>query len=388
MPVLKTVGQLKDSVAGLLQSENLDNVTDLNGSLSRAARLVAQYADCPEASGRAQYMVYDNVFDYPAPETIFGGAVVDFRPQGVSRNRNETVIKRPVELFDRNKEFSFPEGVELTFEYNLGVPIMRVSKSRANNSVTIDPMNESADWTAGGSVSNFADDGTVYYESTGAMRFTLVGTSSGYIERTLDNSLDLSDYEDVGVAFLAIRTPSTDITSIELRLGSSNANYNNVSVTEGFLGAFQVNDYILVAFDFSAASQTGTPDWSAIDYIRATVTHGTTITNFRVGALFISLPSPYELLYQSAAIFSVAGVLSNTIVDDTDVVILNDAAYTLYEHQCAETIALQSGGSFSEGVVATVSTLLHGNATRPGLYGLYKADNPSEEIRTVGSWYE
>lgn len=41
--------------------------------------------------------------------------------------------------------------------------------------------------------------------------------------------------------------------------------------------------------------------------------------------------------------------MAKTITDDTDEIVLNDAAYNLYEHECAVTIAEQaSGGTWTE----------------------------------------
>ena len=80
---MKTVANLKDSITGLLSGTNLDNVNNLNGCLERATRSLVQIVKCPEATGRQLYSVYDRVYNYPAPLSIFGGSLIDFRPQRV-----------------------------------------------------------------------------------------------------------------------------------------------------------------------------------------------------------------------------------------------------------------------------------------------------------------
>lgn len=382
----KSVAEFKDGVAGLLQGTNLDNITALDKNIERAARVLVQHVDVPEASGRANYMLYDKVFDYPAPDTIFGGALNDLRPQGVSRNSWDFVYKQPIELFDRTKHL-LPNGYQVTFEYDKGTPIMRVSSAKTKASIVVDSMDED-DWTAGGTASTPVEDETVYYESPASLRFTLTGSGSGYIEKTLDNAIDLTDYQGVGVQFLALRTPNiSDLSSIELRLGSSSANYYAVSATQGFLGAWQVDEFLLVAFDLaSATTPGGTPDIENIDYIRATFTHTATITNIRVGSLFISLPSPHELLFQSAAIFNEDGELSNTIADDDTLIILRDAAYTLLEIFTAIEIAMGNGGTKASNVIDRLVDKLF-NKDR-GLIMMYRADNPSQEIRETGNYYD
>ena len=392
---LKTVADLKDSVSGLLSGLNLSSsVTGLNVALERAVRIIGNRIDVPEASGRQNYMLYDGVYDYAAPLSIFGGSVVDLRPQGVVRTPWDGDYKQPIALFDQTKAF-LPNGYKITFEYNRGVGIMRVATPNVTPKVVLDPMNDTDDWTAGGSASGLAEDTTVYYQQPAALRFLLTGASTGTLTKTLSSSLDLEVYEDVGVAFLAIMIPAgTDpalLTGVSLKLGSSASAYDLVSETEGFLGAWIAGEYLLVALDFAGATSTGTPDWSALDYIQVSLTTSATITNMRVGYLFIALPQPHQLLFQSPAIFLAAASGSSpsaSITLDTDSIFLNDAAFALYEQECAKTIAFQQSGGKITTQIQGFDAILDGNGVRPGLYQIYAADNPSQELRTVGSYYD
>ena len=377
-----TVGNAKDEISGLLQGINLDNVTALNQSLARAVRTLVQKVDIPEATDIEQITIYDGVVDYPAPINIFGGAVTDFRPDGISRTRLDYVYRQPVELFDRTKAF-IPNGTKLTFEYNKGTPIVRIVSAKVTPRAILDQMNSTTGWVAGGSLSALTTDETVFYQSPASLKFTLTGASVGTLQKDI-NSLSIASYEDVCVGFLAIRTPSiTNLTSISLDVGSDSSNFDTVSATEGFLGAWVVDEWLLVAFDFSAAVSTLTPDWTAITYININITHSGTITNFRVGGLWLSLPSSSELLYETTAFFLRDGFLSKTITDDDDEIILNDAAYNLFLHEAAVTIAEQAS-SGKKSVVAEGYKL----KLRDELYPPYKADNPSEEIRVIGSYHD
>lgn len=384
---MKTVGDLSDGVAGLLTGTNLNNVTNLYGAYQRAARTLAQQADIPESTGRQTYNLYDGVYDYLAPTYVFGGAINDLRPQGVSRSQLDYVYKKPILDFDITKAI-LPNGCNVTFEWKKGVPIMRVAQTKAQPMILLDSMDLTTGWTAGGSASGLVVDGTVYYQSPASLRFTCTGASTGTLTKTLTTPIDLTTYQGVGVVFLAIDTPSaTNLTSITLKIGSDSSNYYSVTSTQGFLGAWQANDFsTLVPFDLSTATTTGTPTITAMDYIQISFAHSATLTNMRTGYLFISLPSPYELLYQSTAIFLVKGTLSNDITDDNDQIVLGDAAYNIYEYECARAVILQTGGSFAKGLGAEYTNVLHNKDT--GLYPKYRSDNPSEEIREVGSWYD
>ena len=379
---LYNVGQLKDSVSGMLQGIDLNSVTNLNKALERAVRTLVSKVDIPEASAKQAITLYSGVYDYLAPTNIFGGAVTDFRPQGVSRNQLDYVYKKPIELFDRTKAL-IPNGFALTFEHNKGVGIVRIASPKPTPRAELDPMNSTTGWTAAGSASALVADETVFYDSPASLRFTLTGSSTGTLTKAV-NQVDISSYEDVAVGFLAIRTPSiTNLTNIAVRVGSSDSAYDEVTDTDGFLGAWVVNEYLLVAFDFSGATSTGTPDWNAIDYIQIRIAHTGTITNFYVGGFWLSLPTPCELHYQTSSLFLRSGALSKTITDDTDEIILNDAAYLLYEHECAIAIAEQASGGNLDGVA-----LGYKNKLDKDLYPIYRADNPSEEIRQIGSYYD
>ena len=381
---MHTIGDLKNSVSGLLTGTTLDNITNLYGAIERAARVLVQKADIPEASGRQSITLYDGVFDYTAPTTIFGTALTDFRPQGNSRTSLDVPYKTQLVDFDRTKNFVV-NGYKLGFEYRKGTAILRVSSPNPTPREILDAMTDDDGWTAAGSASGLIEDETVYYDSPVSLRFTLTGSSTGTLTKTI-SQVDMDKYEDVGVAFLAIRIPdgatASQLTSIALRLCNSSTVYDEVSDTDGFLGAWVVGEWLLVAFDFSGATSTGTPDWNAIDYVQIRLAHTATLTNFRVGGLWISLPSPHEVLFQSPALFLVSSTVSATITDDNDTIILNDAAYTLFEYEVAVTISEQSTQGKPNGGSEGYKSKLDKE-----LYPIYRADNPSEELRTISNWY-
>lgn len=383
-----TVAKLKDSVSGILSGLNLSNVADLNGALERAARTLVQKADIMEANGKQVVTVYSQVFDYAAPSTIFGGTLYDFRPQAINRNESDYVYKEYISDFDRTK-LTLPNGVQLTFEYSKGVGTMRVVSARSTTAAVLDPMTDTSGWTAAGSASVLVTDGTDYYNGGDSLRFTLTGASTGTLTKTIAAG-DMTPYNGVGVVFLALKIPSTAsaatlLSSVAIRLGSSATAYTTVTATQGFLGAWTVGEWLLVALDLATGINTGSPSYTSITYLQVLLTTTATITNMRVGGIWASLPTPYTLIYGSSAIFiaSATGVQSLTITDDNDQIVLNPAAYTLYQWECAKEVAIQQGGKLSSGNVMMIDERLKGE-----LYPAYMGDNPSQEIRTIGNYYE
>lgn len=393
---LHTVSELKYSVAGLLSGVDLSNVDDINGCLERAASTLIQKADVPEASGIQNITLYSGVFDYSCDARIYGTAINDIRPQGITRNPNNFVTKVDQEDFDRTKQWSYP-GTRATFQYQNGSPIIRIVAPFPKTQAIIDPMStigtSPTQWVASGSASNLTVDNTTFYASPASLRFLLTGSSTGILTRTEASTIDISDYEDIGVAFLAIMIPSgataTNLTSIELRLGSDSTNYNNVSNTTGFLGSWIAGQWLIVAFDFASASQTGTPDWNAIDYVQVRFAHTGTFTNFRVGGLWMSMPTPAQILYQSAAIFLASGSTSPTvaITADTDTITLADPAYNIYLQESALAVLQNTGASATDATSIKINQMLNGSPNDIGLYARFRGDNPSQEIRTTGSYY-
>lgn len=396
---LRSVFDLKYSVAGLLSGVDLANVDDVNGCLERAASTLAQKADVPEMSGIQNITLYSGVTDYECDDTIFGTAINDIRPQGISRNPADFVVKTDQETFDRNKKFYYPSGTLSTFQYQNGHPIIRIVAPFPKQANIIDPMNAIGTspnaWVASGTASNLVQDTTNFYESPASLRFTVTGLGTGVLTKTLQSPVDLSVYQGVGVAFLAIEIPpgatASNLSSMSIKLGSSSGNYDLVTESEGFLGAWVVNEWLLVAFDFSSVSTVGTPDWSAIDYIQVLAGTLATITNFRIGGLFISMPTPAQILFQSAAIFLPVGSTtpSTEITLDTDTVILTDPAYNIYLQESALSVLQNTGAGASDATSIKINKILDGNGgTDIGLYARYRGDNPSQELRTTGSWYD
>lgn len=389
----KTVSNLRDSISGILTGINLNTVQNLNGALERTARELSTRISIPEASGQSQITLYDGVFDYAAPTDIFGASLVDFRPQGMSRNPNDFVQRQYIDAFDRNKAW-ISNGYRITFETIKGVGHVRITATRPEPRIELDPFTDTTGWTLAGSASGLTKDSTVFWQDPSSLRFTLTGASSGTLTKTIP-SQDLTNYVGVGVVFIPIRIPlATSLTSMTIKIGSSASNYYTVTATTGFLEPFTANEWMLVAFDLATATTVGTPVNTAITYAQITVTHSATVANFYIGDFWIALPSPHTMYYQGTSFFQASGSNpSQTITNSADTVLLNDSALVIYEYECALTIAQQQGGTLASGLTQQIDDKLNGKRARngmivqQGLYDLYRSSNPSQELRLIGNYY-
>lgn len=168
------VADLKQAIRGVLTGININNVVDLNAKLGRAAITLLMKADVPEMTNRAAITLYDGVFDYIPPSTIFGSLILDARPQGNSRDsRTDGAYKKPLMDFDLIKQ-KLGSGVVITFEQRQAQPIMRVAGSRAWPRVTLDLGSSLTGWVVGGDAQDLAVDQTVYWDFPSSLRFNLV----------------------------------------------------------------------------------------------------------------------------------------------------------------------------------------------------------------------
>ncbi len=392
MANFKTVSALKDSVAGLLAGLDMQNVPDLDGTLERAMANMLTRCFIPEASGIQNISLFGGVTDYPVSTNLYEADIVDIRPQGVSRPVWDFTVKTNQANFDRTKSYYW-NGTRVALQYNNGIPIARIVTQGTTPQVILDQMNDTTGWTASGTASGLAQDNSSYWQSPSSLRFNLT-TGTGTLTKAI-NSANISSYQGIGVVFLAVSIPDVSVlTSITLKLGSSSVNYDSVTSTEGFTGAWTEDNWLLVPFDFATASTTGTPDWSAIDYAQVSITTTGTETNFHVGQLFISLSTPYQILYQSPTIFLASGATSptSTITANTDEIILNTAPYNIYLYESAYAVLENMSGDLANKMFDKISTRL-GIDTRTGkviggLYEPYMADNPSEQLRQGNSYYD
>lgn len=390
----RQIKDLMDGVAALLTREDLNSVSNLNGALERAFRTFSQKANIPEAEASSVMTLWDGVYRYSAMTPLFGSTIRDARPIGQDRMATDMATRLGGEDFDRTKNDAV-DGYKVSFETENGQNILLVKTRFSWPKILLDPMNATTGWTAGGNAGSLAKDKTIYYQTPASLRLNMTAAGTGYIEKTLTTAIDMTDYLNSAKVFLELYLSSTGkITSIELRLGSDSSNYYSMTATQGNLGAWTAGEFMDTPFDMTATTTTGSPDITKIKYVRVTFTASAALSAIRVGNLFASLPSQHKFLFTTTGIFKATdNSINNFITDENDTILLNDAAYNIYEHECALTIGLQEGGTLADGITATINATLNGARARTGavislgLYDKFRADNPSEDIRQGGTWY-
>lgn len=373
---------LKDELAGMLHGTNIDGVHYPLGVFYRAGRQML--LDCkPFETKRLVELttpLYQDIFTYTAPSDLNMNNIVDIRPQ-VRRTVGDKFDQRFSQRFDQYKT-----GDTFTVEYINGVKVIRIAK-QLNSPIRVSDFNATTGWSVGDDATNLTLDKQYYTFGGSSLNFDLDGsTTDGYIENSSVTSTDLSTHENVARLFLDVYFPDSSlITNVILRWGNDSSNYFSATTTSPFDQSSFVNGWNTVDFNWNGATETGTVDSSAIDYVRVTVTYdGTAETDIRVDNLRSILGYIYEVQYYSNYLFQDAstGALKLQPETDDDLVILEPSSITVYLAKVAEMAAQQAQQQGS-----TVDVQYFANEYAKAL-NEYKGQYPSEKIKSKSYYYE
>jgi len=346
-----TIENLKDDFTPKLHDTSIDKLSgEFYDKVYEAARNVLAKLD-PATTIRKQALtnaLYDNVYSYIAPTDLKHDKVISIFPQA-DINQNPNFKQTGYNDFGYDKEIG-----SFIVEHESGVKTISIAGNgraglqlSAGNSLT-----ENGTWAVGGQATNLELDNYIYVNAGGSLRFDLTsGATSGYLENNLTNAIDFDAYDDISAFFVWVYIPSiTTLTSFNLRWGSSSGNYFDKTVTAAHDNtAFKVG-WNLLRFDWSSASQTGTPTTTAIDYIRFTVnfTGVSTLTGFRLNAITGRIGEPYDVRYYSKYLFqNTAGTWIEKPTADTDIINLDTDTYNVLLYELEYIIAQELQGEDS-----------------------------------------
>lgn len=327
----------------------------------------------------------ENVIDNCRPETlkrrvpIYGGLARDLFiyycpadvlvPSDLYTNDGRRKFKyQPPKTFYTREEYD-----KYTIEYVNGVRFLVVRHNTNQGAITIDAMDAVGTKTGGSPAlneHNFLSGGAAV-EAT----FTDAGVEFG------DNitAIDITDYLR-GVAIMPVYiSDATKLSSLELRLKTSDAAYYKILSTSDSIGDYFVNGWNLVRFQLSSRAQVGSPnsasivEWSVIG--RATTGESITLI---FDKLTLQKFAPYYLQYYSnrAYIDGSTGALWKAAVESAqnDQVNLDrDVQGILHYELC---LLVQQAGTFDN---------VDGNATKRfdaqlrRKYQAYWSVHPSDE---------
>ena len=386
-----TVDTLKNDLAGILHGTTVNSITNISGLIRRCALIMLTRIDPDETKRMHELTVYDGVDEYDPPEDQKDRKVTDIAPQ-VNRTAGDSprsIIGNDFGKAKRNDTFRIT--------HRDGEKVLQLIKRLTPSRKVFAHMDGNEGWAADGTgLTDLAVDRIIYAEAGSSLKFDKAsGQTSGYIETSTLSSIDLTDYEDIASAFVRIWLPTTAaaaaLSSLDLRWGSSSAAYWSASASAPHNRSSFKKGWNIVRFDWPTSS-TGTPDVTAIDYARLTLTTTSgAINSIRVDDLFFSIGKIFDYEYYSSYPFrDEDGEWHESIPADVgDNTILNSGptSYPILLHEVAMAAAQQKQGADAAADVNYATTMLFGEGSEPGLYSQYLEGNPTEAIQPRTSWY-
>jgi hypothetical protein len=330
-----SISELKNDIEGNLHGTTLNKLPgDFNDLAWEAARMLLSKLDPKETQRRAPITnaIFNDVYAYPLPLDIKGDKFVSILPQtGVSmRNNISQVYGEHFELFKDQI------GGIAHVDYANASKVLKLSVTggKAGKTIhTVDGISDNGTWSVSNGATNLEEDTLNKYSGRASLRFNLAdGQTQGNLTNSTLTAIDCSDEENIGSIFMAVYFSSaTPITSVQLKWGSDSANHWKRTVTGTSEGLAFQDGWNLLKFDWQGATQTLSPDASAIDYLDVKIDYdGTAVPNCRIDNIVLRLGEIYNIKYYSKFLFrNSSGIWINKPTADTDVVNLDEDSYNI-----------------------------------------------------------
>lgn len=349
------IQKLKNDLTGVLHQTQLNQITNLNGVIDRAARQLLLDIDPQETKRILEFVspVFNTVYDYPISSDVKGNKIVDIRPQ-VKRMPRDIWLQSYNQAFDIAKQNIFSSQDIFTINFNTGIKTIRINAPYLNPPVIVnqaDNLTDNGTWAAAGTASNLTVNNTNFVQGQGSLQFD-VTVGAGYVENSTMTAVNLSSFLNQSSLFVNVYVPTgANLTSVNLRFGSSASNYYDLTVTQNQNNTAFIDGWNLCQFDWASASVTGSPDDTAIDYVRVTLNMTGTNTAVKVNGVNSILGTILEYEYYSKYLFrdSITGAFQETVDDDSNLINLDTESYNLLFNQTA-FLAIQQ----QQGVDATL----------------------------------
>lgn len=379
---------MEDELEAMLHGTTLNQITNLVGLENRAARQLLLDLDPQETKRVVQFVnpIFNGVFDYPIADDVKGNKLIDIFPQ-VERVPQDVWLQAYNQAFDVAKQNIFSMTNMFTMNFNTGLKSIRINAPFLNPPVVINQIEAVATngtWAVGGTASGLVVNNTNFTQGAGSLQFD-VTSGAAYIENSTMAAVDLSDVEDQSSIFVWVYVPvGATLTSVNLRFGSSSANYWSGTVTENQQENSFVNGWNLCQFVWSSLSSTGTPDSGAVDYARVTLNVTGTMAGCLVNGLDSVLGTILSYSYYSKYLFRdvTTGAFQETVTDESNLINLDTETFNLYVNLVAFYAGQQQQGMDALGYDAQFFK----NAYDEGL-ARYKAMYKSELQKPQSSYY-
>lgn len=384
-----TITQIDEHLTGMLHGGSLNKVRNKFALYERAANNVLARTHPIDTIRNVPLTdtVHDDVFNYALAADFRD--IIDLRPQAARITRDRSV-RQFAETFDLTKAFA---RKQISIESRNGTRFIRINWRRNPPKVyhNMDSLTANGTWSVVGSATGLKIQTLYFITGTKSTEFDLVATGDG-IQNTSATALDLEDEDEIADPFIWIYFPATtNVTSVTGIWGNDLTTnfWTGVAQTTQADGTAFKTGWNRIKWAWSAATETGTVDPSAIDSFRITIAATGAVSNIRVDSIMFSVGTVFDLIYYSKFAFqnsSGTWIARPTATDGSDVVVFDDDAINIFLNECLILAAHQVEGEDSGFDISFARQELYDPTN--GLYKKYNAQNPSQIKKQVGTYYK
>lgn len=281
-------------------------------AINRVLQDLQDFADWEFTKRTKEFDLIDGVNEYSL-ENYIGCVCLD---NDGSTNILDFKNPHDLRITDRaHRPFEYKEAKEIRSNINRGkrfnqigidqgLLIINYPRQVSSQIHNCDSLTANGTVAASVGASNLTIDEVVFDEGDGALNFDATAATSLVITFTGFTALDLESFQNKSHVVLKAWLPTiTNFSSIKIRLGSSASDYWEKTETQPAGNRSVQTGKNLFAFSWADATESGSPDFSLVDYLQITITYSSavTATDFRIDDVRIGLSVPMALDYYSLA---------------------------------------------------------------------------------------
>lgn len=326
--------------------------------------------------------LFSDIYSYPAPADLKDQSIVDIRPQ-VNRSRQSEFTLTTPEEFDRSKE-----NYRVAVSQEDAINRILISLNINDQSMAISTLDSitagGGTWVVTGDATNLVADSDNYVKGTASLKYDIGsgGTTTAGIKNTSLNTFDITNYLNNSIFHFEYINSPTNLTSYTIRIGSSESDYYEKTVTQTNESTSFSAGWNLLRFDLSSSTVVGSPSPTACDFVSIFMTKTVgkiNETGYRADHVWAKKGEIYQIVYYTKYGWrNSSGTYLEDSTSDTDVVIADTNEFELM---------VQKGIEFAAVEVSEESVETKANQRYEKMKNDYEMKNPSEAKLIQTTYY-
>ena len=327
-----SIQDANNDLTGVLHGTTINQITGIYNLHWRAGRHLINDIDPIETVRKVNTTtpLYNAVWDYACPVDLKGNRVIDISPP-YTRNPGQIITQTFNQPFDVNKNL-ITSPSQFTIQWNGAIKTIRINDTSLPQGISLDTCEALGNWAASGTASALAVNNINYAQGTGSLGFNAT-TGTAVISETMASTINMSTQLNQASLFYYLYLPTgSQLTSTEIRWGSSSSNYYSRVSTATSEGNAFATGWNLIRGDWLGATVVGSPNSAAINYLYIGVTGTAGQTGICVDNIISNMGLYRNIEYYSKYLYRNAstGAFQERPSDVSDLLNLDTDSYNLY----------------------------------------------------------